>query len=144
MAPLVVMLIASFGSHVSCVCAAPLVLGDGCSLSSPRFCSWGCAITEPLWSLVCCKSLHVSQQLVLRRCVGESLACCALRFLGHRNAVPACVFREHVPSAGEMFPVVFLVLARVLAKISLFATSTLGHLGLCASQVSISCYSAMF
>ena len=32
----------------------------------------GCAITEPVWSVVC-KSLHVSQQLVLRRCVGESL-----------------------------------------------------------------------
>ena len=30
------------------------------------------AITEPLWSMVC-MSLHVSQQLVLRRCVGESL-----------------------------------------------------------------------
>ena len=43
MEPLVKMLIALFGSYVSCVCAQHLLfLVDGCSLSSPRFCSWMC------------------------------------------------------------------------------------------------------
>ena len=41
-APLIRMLITSFGSHGSRVCAAPVVLGAGCSLSSPRYCSWDC------------------------------------------------------------------------------------------------------
>ena len=50
----------------------------------------GCAIPEPLWSIVC-KSLHFSQQLVRRLRAGKSLAC-------HRIAGPisdcsrTCIF----------------------------------------------------
>ena len=46
----------------------------------------GCAIPEPLWSMVC-ECLHFSQRL----CVGESSECCVLRFVGHRDKVPVCV-----------------------------------------------------
>ena len=55
------------------------------------------------------------------------------------------VFFENVfLSVGVLFPVVFLVLGSRVGKISMFATSTLGLLAVCASQVSISCHSAVF
>ena len=93
MAPLVRMLIASFGSHVSRVCAAPVVFGDGCSLSSPRFCSWECDHRAFFSSFLCnwC-SVAVSENLWND---------VRFVFVGHRNAVPVCVFLRTCTSQLE-------------------------------------------
>ena len=101
MAPLVKMLIASFGSHVSRVCAAPLVLWDGCSISSPRFCSWMCdhrafvvygLQVSPRFSALGAPSL-------CRRILGML---CATFCGSPQRSSWSCFFCEHVPSSWRI------------------------------------------
>ena len=142
MAPLVKMLIASFGSHVSRVCATPVVLGDGCSLSSPRFCSWMCGHRAFV-----VYGLQVSPRFpatgapsLCRRILG--MMCTSFCGSPQRSSslcfLRTCSFHlEYCFLWCSLFRLAFW-------QNSLFVTSTLEHFGLCAPQVSISCRSPVF
>ena len=116
MALLVRMLITSFGSRGSRVCVAPVVLEAVCSLSSPRYCSWVCD------HRAFCGLWFASVSIFLGSWYAVSVSAGPWNVVYYVLWVTATKFlfvslESIYLSLGELFPVVFLVPARVLARL---------------------------